>query len=96
MTFYSVRDLRSSSRNIWNSLTSDGEIIITNNGKPAALMLDISRGNFEETLMAIKQAQAMIAVNNIRSRWAQADPLSLDEINAEIKAAREEMKGCSL
>jgi len=47
MKFYSVRDLRTDSRSIWESLRGNGEAIITNNGKPTALMIDISEDNFE-------------------------------------------------
>ena len=92
MNFYTVRDLRISPKNIWDSLSNGGEVVITNNGKPSALMLDISNGNFEETVRAIKQAQAMIAVNNMRKKAAAAGYMSEEEINAEIKAARRGMK----
>ena len=94
MNFFTVRDLRTIPKNIWESLSEDGEVVITNNGKPTALMLDISSGNFEETLLAVKQAQAMIAVNNMRKKAASAGFMSDENINAEIKAAREEMREC--
>ena len=70
------------------SLKGNGEVIITNNGKPAALMLDISEDNFEIMLQAIRQAKAMIAFNNMRSRAAANGFLSDEEIAAEIAAAR--------
>ena len=41
MNFYSVRDLRNDSKGMWENLKGNGEVIITNNGKTAALMLDI-------------------------------------------------------
>ena len=86
MNFYSVRDLRNDSKGMWENLK--GEVIITNNGKPAALMLDISEDNFEIMLQAIRQAKAMIAFNNMRSRAAANGFLSDEEIAAEIAAAR--------
>ena len=91
MQFYTVRDLRTSPKNVWDSLGS-GEVVITNNGRPAALMLDISGGNFEEVLQAVRQARAMIAVNRMResARKTGLDKMSLEEINAEIAAARED------
>ena len=91
MNFFTVRDLRSSPKNIWDSLSGDGQVVITNNGKPSALMLDISDGNLEVTLSAFKQAQAMIAVNNMRKNAAAAGYMSDEEINAEIVAARAEI-----
>ena len=88
MNFYSVRDLRNDSKNMWESLKGNGEAIITNNGKPAALMLDISEDNFEVMLQAIRQAKAMIAFNNMRSRAAAKGFMSDEDIEAEITAAR--------
>ncbi|NLC43069.1 MAG: type II toxin-antitoxin system prevent-host-death family antitoxin [Clostridiales bacterium] len=88
MNFYSIRDLRTNTKNMWNSLANGEEIIITNNGKPAAVMLDVSDDNFEETLQAIRQAKAMIAFNNMRSRAAKQGFLSDEEIETEIKKAR--------
>ena len=92
MDFYSVRDLRSSSKNVWNSLSGDGKVVITNNGKPSALMVDISKGDFEEVLYAYNQAKATIAFTNMRKRAAEAGYMSDEEINAEIAAARAERK----
>lgn len=88
MNFYSVRDLRNDSKGMWENLKGNGEVIITNNGKPAALMLDISEDNFEIMLQAIRQAKAMIAFNNMRSRAAANGFMSDEEIAAEIAAAR--------
>ncbi len=70
MNFYTVRDLRTESKTIWENLDSEGEVVITNNGKPTAIMLSIANGNFEEVLKAIRQARAMMAFNNIRKKVA--------------------------
>jgi len=92
MNFFTVRDLRTAPKSIWDSLAGDGEVVITNNGKPSALMLDISDGNFEETLQAVNQARAMIAISNMRKKAAAAglDKMTMEEIDAEIAAARRE------
>ena len=88
MNFYSVRDLRTTPKSIWNNLSEDGEVIITNNGKPTAIMLDISNGSFEETLKAVRQAKAMMAFNTMRSKAAENGFMSDEEIEKEIKATR--------
>ncbi len=90
MDFYTVRDMRTTPKAIWGSLTADGSVVITNNGKPASLMLDISDGSLEETLKAVRQAKAMIAFNAMRERAAESGFLTEDEIEAEIAAARSE------
>lgn len=88
MNFYSIRDLRTKSKSIWASLKENGQAIITNNGKPAALMIDISEENFEVTIQAIRQAKAMIAFNNMHSRAAVKGFLSKKEIETEVEIAR--------
>ena len=89
MNFYSVRDLRTTPKSIWDNLTEDGEVVITNNGKPTAIMIDISDGSFEETLRAVRQAKAMIAFNSMRTKAASKGFMSEEEIEAEIEAARQ-------
>ena len=91
MDFYSVRDLRTETKKMFDTLSKGEEIVITNNGKPAALMLDISGENFEIMIQAIRQAKAMIAFNNMRSRAAQCSYMTEEDIEIEINAARRGM-----
>ena len=42
LSFYSARDLRAGKGGIWDSLGRSNEVVITNNGKPRALMIDLS------------------------------------------------------
>ena len=53
MNFYSIRDLHSETKNICEKVRQNGEVVITNNGKPSVLMLDISEDNFDEVVRAI-------------------------------------------
>lgn len=92
MNFYSVRDLRTETKEIWKTLSEDGEVAVTNNGKPTALMFDVSNGNFEEILKAVRQAKAMIAFNSMRLKSAKNGFMTNEEIEAEIQAARKEKK----
>ncbi len=89
MNFYTVRDLRTTPKSIWDNLSADGEVVITNNGKPTAIMIDISDGSFEETLRAVRQAKAMIAFNSMRTKAASKGFMSENDIEAEIEAARQ-------
>ena len=88
MNFYTVRDLRTTPKSIWENLSADGEVVITNNGKPTAILFDITDGSFEETLKAVRQAKAAIAFNAMRARAASEGYMSDEEIEAEIAAAR--------
>ncbi len=88
MNFYSVRDLRTDSKRMWADLTSGDEVILTNNGKPSALVIDIPEGSFDEIVQSVRQAKAMIAFNNIRAKAAETGFLSDDEIESLIDEAR--------
>ena len=90
MDFLSVREFRASSRDIWRKLSQDGKMVITNNGKPTALLLDISNEDLEETLLALRQVKAMRLFNSMRADAQRRGFLSEQEIEAEIQAAREE------
>ena len=89
MNFYSVRDLRTDSKNMWKDLSGGNEVVLTNNGKPSALVIDIPDGGFDDVVQAVRQAKAMIALNNMRMKAAREGYLSDDEINAIIAEARE-------
>ena len=66
--------------------------VITNNGKPSVLMLDISEDNFDEVVRAIRQAKAMIAFNSMKAVAAANGYMSESDIEEEIKAARSERR----
>lgn len=88
MNFYSMRDLRTESKNVWADLSRGDEVILTNNGKPSALMIDIPEGCFDEVVQAVRQAKAMIALNNMRQTAAKEGYKTDDEIEALINEAR--------
>ena len=66
-------------------------MVITNNGKPTALLLDISNEDLEETLLVLRQVKALRLFNQMRSDAEKRGFLSEKEIEAEIKAARSDM-----
>ena len=88
MNFYSVRDLRTESRSVWADLETGGEAVLTNNGKPSALIIGIPEGGFDEAIQAVRQAKAMIALNAMRRKAAREGFLSEEDIDALIDEAR--------
>lgn len=92
MNFYSIRDLRSETKNICEKVRQSGEVVITNNGKPSVLMLDISEDNFDEVVRAIRQAKAMIAFNSMKAVAAANGYMTDSEVEEETKAARSERR----
>ena len=90
MNFYSICELRTETKNIYENILQNGEAVITNNGKPSMLMINISEDNFDEILRAVRQARAMIAFNSMKMIAAKNNYMSEDEINAEIEKYRSE------
>ena len=94
MKFVTVRDFRTSSASIWKTLPKEREMVITNNGKPIALLTPLSDRNLEETLSAIRRAKAINAVKMIQQESVKngTNEMTLEDINGEIKIARKEQK----
>ncbi|MDR1616052.1 MAG: prevent-host-death protein [Syntrophomonadaceae bacterium] len=92
MKFITVRDFRTGTANVWDILEHDGKMVLTNNGKPAALMINIANQDFEAVLDSVNQAEFMRAVNNMRAIAAANGYMTEEEIEAEIQAARAERK----
>jgi len=88
--FVSVRDLRGKSAEIWKKLPGQREIIITSNGRPIAILAAVNESNVEESLSAFRQARAVEAVASLQRRSAEqgTNKITMDEIDAEIKAVR--------
>ena len=88
MNFYSIRDLRTDSKSMWADLNSGDEVVLTNNGKPSALVIDIPEGSFDEIVQAVRQAKAMIALNSMRRKAARTGFMSDEDIESVISEAR--------
>jgi len=90
MGFLALRELRGSTTRIDQIIEQDGYGIVTNNGKPAYLMLGIDEANLEDTIIDRRRMQAMCAVARIQRTAAErgTSTLTLGDINAEIAADR--------
>ena len=93
MQFVTVRDFRSSPKAVWEKLGGDEEIVVTNNGKPMALLINVPEGSLEETLESVRQAKLMRDFAGMREEAADHGFLSDEEIEAEIQAYRREKRG---
>jgi len=94
MEFMTVRELSKSPKDTLTKLSKDGKAVLTNNGKPQAIIFKIDGESFERTLSLIQKLEFMQNLSEMRLvslRNGNAD-MPLDEINAEIIAARKERK----
>jgi prevent-host-death family protein len=90
MKFVSIRDLRGKSAEVWKKLSDEREMIITSNGRPIAILAAVNESNLEESLSAFRQARAVEAAASLQRRSVEqgTDNISMDEIDAEIRAVR--------
>ena len=90
MKFVSIRDLRGKSAEVWKKLPGEREMIITSNGRPIAILAAVNESNLEESLWAFRQARAVEAVASLQRRSVEQGThnISMDEIDAEIRAVR--------
>jgi antitoxin (DNA-binding transcriptional repressor) of toxin-antitoxin stability system len=94
MKFLSVRDLKTKSSQVWKELPDQKDMVITNNGRPIAILSAIKEDNLEQVLSAFRQARAIQAVNSIQYESARkgTDKITLKEINQEIESVRSKRK----
>jgi antitoxin (DNA-binding transcriptional repressor) of toxin-antitoxin stability system len=94
MKFVSVRDFRTSSSSIWKRLPSEREMIVTNNGRPIALLTPLSDETLEDTVSAVRKAKAINAVKKMQEISVNLgnDKMTLNEINAIITDVRKKKK----
>lgn len=90
MKFISVRDLRGRTSQLWRDLRQEKDFVVTNNGKPVAILTSTDADSFERSLRDIRQSRANAALADLQRDAAERglDNLSMDEIDAEVQASR--------
>ena len=90
MNYLAVKDLKAP-KLVRETLATYGTAIVTNNGKPMAMLIDLVDGeNPDQLAEALRMARARLALSELRttSRRNGTEKLTLDQINDEIRAAR--------
>ena len=90
MDFVTIRDFRTYPKQTWAKLEEQSRLVVTNNGKPFALMLQINNNDIEETIASIDQAEAMRLLNKIQLQATKkgSNIMTMEDINKEIAAVR--------
>jgi antitoxin (DNA-binding transcriptional repressor) of toxin-antitoxin stability system len=88
MKFIAVRDLRSRSAGVWRDLQKEGELVITSNGKPIAIVSATDEASFEQSLAELRQARALRAARQLQEQSAAAKAMDMAAIDKEIAAVR--------
>ena len=91
MQFVAHTDLRSPK--VWSRVQKE-KAVVTNHGKPVALVIPINESNFEEILAQVNQMEGMQVLRDLQSqaKTAGTDRMTLNEINQEITATRKERR----
>ena len=88
MDYIAVKDLKKT-RELWKRLAEEKEMVITRDGKPRAVLVEISPGQVQESIREIRRGLFSLAVRNAR-RKAQSSPPTSREIAAEVSKSRKE------
>lgn len=92
MNFYGMRELSNNTKNVMNTVADNGTVMITDNGKPTALVIGVTEESFEMVLAMVQQMKARKAFEELRKKALNDFPngLTEEEIEAEIQSARKE------
>ena len=94
MEFMTIRELSKSPKNTLTRLSKGNKAVLTNNGKPQALLIKIDGERFEQTLSLLQKLEFLQNLTEMRLvslRNGNAN-MSMDEINAEITAVRKKRR----
>ena len=94
MQFVPYRTLRNEPAALRKKLASEGELVVTMNNEPFAVMISLGDENVQDILLMVSRIRAQMAVRSIRSqaRKAGLDTMALKDVNALIKKTRAERK----
>lgn len=92
MDFVTTRELRTESAKVWEKLEAGEEIVVTRNGKPFAVLINTRPEDLEATLRAVRAERFATTVRKMQQQAVERglDKTTMEEIDAEIAAAREE------
>jgi prevent-host-death family protein len=92
MDYVTVRELRDKSGEVWQRVESGEEFVVTRNGLPCALLLHAEPAEVEDLLRAHRAARLGAVVRRLQQQVPESglDPLTDEDIQAEIDAVRDE------
>ena len=75
-------------KELWEKLTEDHELIITKDGQPKALLIDIDPETLEETLSEVRRALFSSAVGRLRKKAGKTRLSEGDMENIKISTRK--------
>ena len=86
MGYLTVKDLKQT-RSLWRQLNAERELVITRDGRPCAILVEVNADSCDESLAEIRRGLFSSAVSRIR-RKANNRPIPMDEVEAVIADTR--------
>ena len=95
MQFVSMREFTTSPKETQRKLALHGELIVTNNGNPTMLVIDIANRDFTKLIDYLRRQEALDLLHQFQTASFRrgTDTMSMEEIDAEITLHREETRG---
>ena len=88
MNYIAIKDLKKT-KDLHSSLAKEHELVLTRNGMPCALMIEIKPDSLEQSLAAVRRALFATAVSAVREKSAKYS-ITDKEIAEEIRQSRKE------
>ena len=90
MEFVPYRMLRNQPAEMRRKLEEKGELIVTVDGEPLAVMLQIPKGSLEDLVLLLSQLRAQLATTVIREQARQRglDDMTLEQAEAIVQETR--------
>ena len=90
MKFVTVRDLRGKTSELWKELEQERELVVTNNGKPIAILSATDEASFEECLWTLRRSRASDSLARLQRDAAERGlgELTPEDVDAEIQQSR--------
>jgi len=95
MEFIPYRVLRNEPAALRRKLEDEGELVVTVDGKPFAIMIDLAGSeDMDDILLLVSRVRAQMAARAIRSQARRdgLDKLSNEDVDALIQKTRTERK----
>ncbi len=94
MQFVPYRDLRNEPAAVRKKLANEGELVVTVDNKPFAVMINLGDENVQDILLMVSRLRAQMAARSIRSQSRRdgLDKMTLKDVNTLIKKTRAERK----
>jgi hypothetical protein len=95
MEFVPYRILRNQPSELRKKLDEKGELVVTVDGEPMAIMLQIPKGSLEDLVLLLSQVRAQLAVATIReqARKSGLNKMIVEQVNVLVKETRAARRG---